>query len=431
TPQTVTWTLVHSVMASVLGSLQIGYHTGNINATQMVIEEFFNQTWKERFKETMSLHALTMLWSFTVSTLALGATVSVLTVGIVADHYGRRNSILIANSLSLMAVAFMGISKTAGSLEALIVGRFLIGLFCGLNMTLIPLYIQEISPTRVCGAFSTMNQLSQTVGTFIGQVKSCLENMLGTSRWWPLMLSLSAIPAILQYLTLPFCPESPRYFLINCHEDELAARGKIVYRTRLKNGVFLNGHGCVLMGHLEPGGVSKVIHERFRGLINSFGTQPILIALILNASTQLSGFNAIINYSTKIFRLAGVAHPTQTTLGIGAINILFTIFSVSELHTELSFSFLAGTGVFHLPISLHLCTQGEVPWTKYFLLLALFTMVAFYEIGPGPISWYITAELFSQSARPVAMGLTSSWNWFHNFIVAMFYQPLLSWVKHF
>ncbi|CAM5082081.1 unnamed protein product [Eretmochelys imbricata] len=63
-------------MASVLGSLQIGYHTGNINAPQMtvemVIEEFFNQTWKERFKDPVSLHALTMLWSFTVSTLALG-----------------------------------------------------------------------------------------------------------------------------------------------------------------------------------------------------------------------------------------------------------------------------------------------------------------------------------------------------------------------
>ncbi|CAM4443981.1 unnamed protein product [Caretta caretta] len=38
----------------------------------MVIEEFFNQTWKERFKDPMSLHALTMFWTFTVSTLALG-----------------------------------------------------------------------------------------------------------------------------------------------------------------------------------------------------------------------------------------------------------------------------------------------------------------------------------------------------------------------
>ncbi|KAG6925338.1 solute carrier family 2, facilitated glucose transporter member 1-like [Chelydra serpentina] len=322
-----------------------------------------------------------------------------------------------------MAVAFMGISKTAGSLEALIVGRFLIGLFCGLNMTLIPLYIQEISPTRVCGAFSTMNQLSQTVGTFIGQIMS-LENMLGTSRWWPRMLSLSAIPAILQYLTLPFCPESPRYFLINCHEDELAARE--LQRLRGTQDILeeieeMKQEATNLKGTEDVTMLRLFIVPSYK--------QPILIALILNASTQLSGFNAIINYSTKIFRLAGVAHPTQTTLGIGAINILFTIFSVF-LVERLGRRRLLKFGQFvmalcNMLLTLSIATLGEVPWTKYFLLLALFTMVAFYEIGPGPISWYITAELFSQSARPVAMGLTSSWNWFHNFIVAMFYQPLL------
>ncbi|XP_044839361.1 solute carrier family 2, facilitated glucose transporter member 1-like [Mauremys mutica] len=371
----------------------------------------------------MSLHALTMLWSFTVSTLALRATVSVLTVCIVADHYGRRNSILIANSLSLMAVAFMGVSKIAGSLEALIVGRFLIGLFCGLNMTPIPLYIQEISPTRVRGAFSTMNQLSQTVGIFVGQIMS-LENVLGTSRWWPLMLSLSAIPAILQYLTLPFCPESPRYFIISCHEDELAARE--LQRLRGTQDVLeeieeMKEEAANLKGTEDVTTLRLFIVPGYK--------QPILITLILNTSTQLSGFNAIIKYSTKIFRLAGVAHPTHTTMGIGAINILFTIFSVF-LVERLGQRSLLMFGQFvmalcNMLLTLSIATLGEVPWTNYFLILALFTMVVFYEIGPGPISWYITAELFSQSARPVTMGLTSSWNWFHKFIVAMFYQPLL------
>uniref|UniRef100_A0A8C3FZ09 Major facilitator superfamily (MFS) profile domain-containing protein n=1 Tax=Chrysemys picta bellii TaxID=8478 RepID=A0A8C3FZ09_CHRPI len=403
-------------MASVLRSLQIGYHTGNINAPQMVIEEFFNQTWKERFQEPMSLHALTMLWSFTVSTLALGATVSALTVGIVADHYGRymHNSILTANSLSLMAVGFMGVSKIAGSLEALIVGRFLIGLFCGLNMTLIPLYIQEISPTRIMfsGKFLSISWF---------QIMS-LENVLGTSRWWPLMLSLSAIPAVLQYLTLPFCPESPRYFIINCHEDELAASE--LQRLRGTQDVLeeieeMKEEAANLKGTEDVTMLRLFIVPSYK--------QPILIALILNASSQLSGFNV----STKIFCLAGVAHPTHTTMGIGAINILFTIFSLFRSKGQsntMNGNLHGGAGhwcISVLPISLHLRTQGEVPWTKYFLILALFTMVAFYEIGPGPISWYITAELFSQSARPVAMGLTSSWNWFHKFIVAMFYQPLL------
>ncbi|KAM9169315.1 solute carrier family 2, facilitated glucose transporter member 1-like [Pangshura tecta] len=242
----------------------------NYFSPTQVIEEFFNQTWKERFQEPMSLRAITMLWSFTVSTLTLGATVSALTVGIVADHYGRCNSILIANSLSLMAVAFMGVSKIAGSLEALII--------------------------------------------------MSLENVLGTSRWWPLMLSLSAIPAVLQYLTLPFCPESPVTLSsiamkMNWLPERLRGTQDVLEEIEemKEEAANLKGTEDVTMLRLF--------------IVPSY-KQPILIALILNTSTQLSGFNAIINYSTKIFWLAGVAHPTHTTTGIEAINILFTIFSV-------------------------------------------------------------------------------------------------------
>ena len=40
-----------------------------------------------------------------------------------------------------------------------------------------------------------------------------------------MMLSLSLIPALLQYLSLPFCPESPRYLLINRGEESQAENG--------------------------------------------------------------------------------------------------------------------------------------------------------------------------------------------------------------
>ncbi|CAM5078937.1 unnamed protein product [Natator depressus] len=231
-----------------------------------------------------------------------------------------------------MAAAFMGISKIAGSLEALIVGCFLTGLVCGLNITLIPLYIQAISPTRVCGAFSTMNQLSQTVGIFIGQIVS-LENALGTSRWWPLMLSLSALPAILQYLTLPFCPENPRYFLINCHEDELAAR-------ELQR---LRGTQDIL----------EEIEEMKEEAANLKGTEDVTMLRLF----IVPSYKQVINYSTKIFRLAGVAHPTHTTMGIGAINILFTIFS----HLVGPYVFLLFTGFLLMAV---LYTYFRVPETR-------------------------------------------------------------------
>lgn len=52
-----------------------------------------------------------------------------------------------------------------------------------------------------------------------------LETVLGTEHNWSMMLSLSLIPALMQYLVLPFCPESPRYLLFNRGEEAKAEAG--------------------------------------------------------------------------------------------------------------------------------------------------------------------------------------------------------------
>lgn len=41
-----------------------------------------------------------------------------------------------------------------------------------------------------------------------------LESMLGTATLWPLLLGITVLPALLQLVLLPFCPESPRYLYI-------------------------------------------------------------------------------------------------------------------------------------------------------------------------------------------------------------------------
>ena len=41
-----------------------------------------------------------------------------------------------------------------------------------------------------------------------------LESMLGTATLWPLLLGITVLPALLQMVLLPLCPESPRYLYI-------------------------------------------------------------------------------------------------------------------------------------------------------------------------------------------------------------------------
>lgn len=59
---------------------------------------------------------------------------------------------------------------------------------------------------------------------------------------------------------------------------------------------------------------------------------------------------------------------------------------------------------------------------SYVSIVAIFSFVAFFEIGPGPIPWFIVAELFSQGPRPSAIAVAGFSNWTANFIVGMCFQ---------
>lgn len=63
--------------------------------------------------------------------------------------------------------------------------------------------------------------------------------------------------------------------------------------------------------------------------------------------------------------------------------------------------------------------QDQIRWMSYMSVVAIFSFVAFFEIGPGPIPWFIVAELFSQGPRPAAIAVAGFSNWSANFLVGM------------
>lgn len=56
--------------------------------------------------------------------------------------------------------------------------------------------------------------------------------MLGTAELWPVLLAITVVPAIFQLVTLPFCPESPKYLLVTQGKEMEAQRGKIVRKEQ-------------------------------------------------------------------------------------------------------------------------------------------------------------------------------------------------------
>lgn len=86
--------------------------------------------------------------------------------------------------------------------------------------------------------------------------------------------------------------------------------------------------------------------------------------------------------------------------------------------------FMSLSDVF-LPPLLPLSEQKNYTAMSYMAIFAVMLFVAMFELGPGPIPWFIVAELFSQGPRPAAMAVAGCCNWTANFLVGMSFPKLV------
>uniref|UniRef100_A0A672T528 Solute carrier family 2, facilitated glucose transporter member 3-like n=2 Tax=Sinocyclocheilus grahami TaxID=75366 RepID=A0A672T528_SINGR len=417
----VTCYLLFSLSTAVIGSLQFGFNTGVINAPEQKLRAFFNATWMERYGEPIKPGVCTIVWSFAVAIFSVGGMVGSFSVGVVANKFGRRKSMILVNILALIGGGLMGLCTVCSSFEMIIAGRLVIGLFCGLFTSLTPMYVGEVSPTPLRGAFGTLHQLGVVVGILIAQILG-LEYLLGSDKLWPVLLALTVVPAVLQCILLPFCPESPRYLLINLNEEEQAR--KALVRLRGYEDV-----GKDMQEMKEES--AKMAMEKKVTIPELFRTaayrQPLLIAIMLQLSQQLSGINAVFYYSTGIFESAGVNQPVYATIGAGVVNTVFTVVSLFLVERAgrrtLHLIGLGGMAVSALAMTIALLLK-DIEALRYLSIAAVFAFVAMFEMGPGPIPWFIVAELFSQGPRPAAMAVAGCSNWTANFLVGISFPKL-------
>ncbi|XP_044107720.1 solute carrier family 2, facilitated glucose transporter member 2 isoform X2 [Neovison vison] len=369
---------------------------------------------------TASTSLITMLWSLSVSSFAVGGMIASFFGGWLGDHLGRIKAMLVANILSLVGALLMGFSKLGPSHILIISGRSISGLYCGLISGLVPMYIGEIAPTTLRGALGTLHQLAIVTGILISQIVG-LNFILGNHERWHILLGLSAVRAIIQSLLLFFCPESPRYLYIKLDEEVKAKKSL----KRLRGGVDVTKDITEMRKEKEEASSEQKV-SIIQLFTNSSYRQPILVALMLHVAQQFSGINGIFYYSTSIFQTAGISQPVYATIGVGAINMVFTALSVFlvEKAGRRSLFLIGMSGMFVCAIfmSLGLILLDKLAWMSYVSMVAIFLFVSFFEIGPGPIPWFMVAEFFSQGPRPAALAIAAFSNWTCNFIVALCFQ---------
>lgn len=197
------------------------------------------------------------------SLVCLISLVSLTAGGWIANKFGRKGGLLMNNLIGIVAAMAMVFSKHVTSYELLIIGRYLIGVNCGLNTSLVPMYISEIAPLNLRGGLGTVNQLAVTVGLLTSQVATSslasffsfssppphnflhqvlgVDYLLGTDEGWPYLLGIAVFPSILQLILLPICPESPRYLLISKGQEQVGGGVCTMERLSLWGGNDDNG----------------------------------------------------------------------------------------------------------------------------------------------------------------------------------------------
>ncbi|XP_041915867.1 solute carrier family 2, facilitated glucose transporter member 9-like [Alosa sapidissima] len=325
-------------------------------------------------------------------------------------HLSRKRSLQLNNLLAISGAVLMGLSKTAQSFELIMAGRFIYGINAGMGLLIHSMYLVECSPKRVRTMIGVTISLYISIGKFTGQLLG-LSELLGTKNGWPWLLGFGGVTGLLQLLTLPLLPESPRYLLL-MREDRQACE-KAMERLWGRG----QDHSSEMEDMLAEGAAQKGV--RVRG-VKELLTEPSMHRLYLEI--QLFYFICLVFfYERDLFKKAGINDSQQPYIALGTGLCELLAGTISSLVIEnvgkkilLSFGYLIMAGVLVL-LTITLYLQSQVPWMSNFIFIILFCS------GPSATTASLPGDIFNQSFKAAAYTVNGTMMWTCLLLVGMLF----------
>jgi SP family arabinose:H+ symporter-like MFS transporter len=274
-----------------------------------------------------SLTKIQVGWS--VSSLALTATLAMMLSGPLSDRIGRRPVLRIAALLFAMSAI---LSAVAPSFSWLVFARMLGGLGVGAALIIAPMYIAEMAPPESRGRLVSFNQLNIVIGISVAFFSNYLILTLGESgsawtealrlgEWnWRWMLGIETLPAVLYLLALLFVPESPRWLVMHRRDDEaVAVLERVGGSERAAEDLRAVKEAIAAEAELGRASPRVLLHPSLRLVMT--------IGISVGILQQITGINAVFFYAPMIFEQSGIgtnAAFMQAVL-VGLVNLVLTV----------------------------------------------------------------------------------------------------------
>jgi len=351
----------------------------------------------------------------------IGAVIGALLCGRITDIFGRRKVILVSAFVFATGALWSGFAPNA---NLLLISRLYLGLAIGVSSFATPLYIAEVSPTKIRGTLVSMFQLLITVGILAAYVSDSYFADNNNPESWRPMFYVGVIPAMILFIGMFFLPETPRWLMSKGREDE--AR-KVLEKT--EDPAVIEQSIANMRNDIQKDSEQMPWTEVFKPWLRN----ALIIAAGIMFFQQFVGINTVIYYSPEIFLKAGFEGNQAAILAsvsVGVVNVLFTILSLFLIDRigRRKLFFIGTTGICFSLILIGLCFAfsgilGE--YTKIALVASMLCYIAFFAISLGPLGWLIISEVFPLRVRGLGSSIGSLANWgFNTLVVWTFFKMI-------
>jgi sugar porter (SP) family MFS transporter len=389
------WSLVIA-----LGGFLFGFDTAVISGAEQSIQSYWG------------LNALQH--GLTVSIALIGTVIGALTGAIPTDRYGRKKTLYGIALLYLLSSLGTALSVNWYSF---LIFRFIGGFGVGASSVTAPIYISEISPAGRRGKLVGLFQFNVVFGIVISYLSNYLIGRTGEHSW-RLMLGIQAIPSAIFFFLLRFVPESPRWLILH--------KGRIDEARQIFHLIDPKGADTIV-ADIQQGIKDDKTLSHGDALFTRRYRTPVILAMLFAIFNQVSGINAIIYYSPRIFAMTGLGKDSSllSTAGLGAVNFVFTLLAMNFID-RLGRRTLMLIGSFGL-----IATLALVAWSFYAtefngwaVPLFLFIYIAFFAFSQGAVIWVFISEIFPNQVRAKGQTLGSTTHWVMAAIIAFSFPYL-------
>lgn len=215
----------------------------------------------------------------------------------------------------------MACAGNLDSVAALMIGRFLTGLCCGLVSLTAPVYISETCDPDKRGFFGSGFQLSVTFGIVITYVIGKYLN------WADLALLLTLFP-FLFLITILWMPESPAWLLKKGRISEATEANLFLYGAEGSRRVAVDVSIPTIDSDSEGSeDGSFAVLRQIRLFRHVQYYKPMLISIALMFFQQFCGVNAIITSMSSIFQKSNfqMISASDSSIIVGFIQVFATL----------------------------------------------------------------------------------------------------------